>query len=202
MKTMAGLKIALATALTISAAALVASCDNGPSAVHSRASTDAAAPAASSGGGSNYGRSDNYRSRYADRSNDTGVDHRKDEVKLVEGKPMWSPSRRYSAEENAQRAFERNGEAFGAHSIDQFIKKAHAFVDHPPAGTETITRSNGDILFYDAKSNVFAVAAKDGSPRTMFKPDDGRAYWEKQKDREAHRKTARRSRGSGDDSEG
>jgi pyocin large subunit-like protein len=199
---MAGLKIALAAALTISAAALVASCDNGPSAVHSRASTDAAAPAASSGGGSGYSRSDNYRSRYADRSDDTGVDHRKDEVKLVEGKPMWSPSRRFSAEENAQRAFERNGDAFGAHSIDQFIKKAHAFVDHPPAGTETITRSNGDILFYDAKSNVFAVAAKDGSPRTMFKPDDGRAYWDKQKDREAHRKTARRSRSSGDDSEG
>lgn len=197
---MAGLKVALMAALGISAAALLASCDNGPSAVRSRASADAAAPAAGSGSG--YSRSDDYRSRYADRSNDTGVDHRKDEVKLVEGKPMWSPSRRYSAQENAERAFERNGEAFGARSMDQFVKKAHAFVDHPPAGTETITRSNGDVLFYDAKSNVFAVAAKDGSPRTMFKPDDGRAYWDKQKDRETHRKTARRSRGSGDDSEG
>jgi pyocin large subunit-like protein len=170
--------------------------------VRSRASADAAAPASSDTTGSSYSRSDNYRSRYADRGADTGVDHRKDEVKLVEGKPMWSPSRRYSAEENAQRAFERNGEAFGARSIDQFVKKAHAFVDHPPAGTETLTRSNGDVLFYDAKSNVFAVAAKDGSPRTMFKPDDGRAYWEKQKDREAHHKTARRSRSSGEDSEG
>jgi len=199
---MAGLKIALASALTISAAALVASCDNGPSAVHSRASADAAAPASSGTTSSSDSRSDNYRSRYADRGSDTGVDHRKDEVKLVEGKPMWSPSRRYSAEENAQRAFERNGDAFGAHSIDQFVKKAHAFVDHPPAGTETITRSNGDVMFYDAKSNIFAVAAKDGSPRTMFKPDDGRAYWEKQKDREAHRKTARRSRAFGDDSQG
>jgi len=197
---MAGLKVALMAALGISAAALLASCDNGPSAVRSRASADQAAPAATSG--SDYSRSDNYRSRSAERSSDTGVDHRKDEVKLVEGKPMWSPSRRYSAQENAERAFERNGEAFGARSIDQFIKKAHAFVDHPPAGTETITRSNGDVLFYDSRSNVFAVAAKDGSPRTMFKPDDGRAYWDKQKDREAHRKTARRSRGSGDDSEG
>jgi pyocin large subunit-like protein len=199
---MAGLKTALTAALAVSAAALVASCDNGPSAVRSRASTEAAAAPAASSGGSGYSRSDDYRTRYADRSADTGVDHRKDEVKLVEGKPLWSPSRRYSAEENAERAFQRNGDAFGARSIDQFVKKAHAFVDHPPAGTETITRSNGDVLFYDAKSNVFAVAAKDGSPRTMFKPDDGRAYWDKQKDREAHRKTARRSRGSGDDSEG
>jgi pyocin large subunit-like protein len=198
---MAGLKTALSLALGISAAALLASCDNGPSAVRSRAASDQAAPA--SGGGSGSGRSDDYRSSYAsrgDRGGDTGVDHRKDEVKLVEGKPMWSASRRYSAEENAERAFERNGDAFGARSIDQFVKKAHAFVDHPPAGTETITRANGDVMFYDPKGNIFAVAAKDGAPRTMFKPDDGPAYWAKQKDREAHRKTARRS--SSDDSQG
>ena len=32
----------------------------------------------------------------------------------------------------------------------------------------------------------------------MFKPDDGMAYWEKPKDREARSQTARRSRGSDD----
>jgi len=112
---------------------------------------------------------------------------------------MWSPSRRYSAEESAQRAFERNGETFGARSIDQYVKKARAFVDHPPAGTLTLTRANGDTLFYDPKANVFAVANKDGAPRTMFKPDEGRAYWDKQKDRESRRQASRRSRSSSDD---
>jgi pyocin large subunit-like protein len=112
---------------------------------------------------------------------------------------MWSPSRRYSAEENAQRAFERNGEAFSASSIDQYVKKAHAFVDHPPAGTLTLTRANGDTLFYDPKANVFAVANKDGAPRTMFKPDEGRAYWDKQKDRESQRQASRRSKAGNDD---
>ena len=196
---MVGLRTALALALSVSAAALMASCDNGPSAVHSRAAADTAAPAASSG--SSYGRSDDSRSSYASRGGgqDGGVDHRKDEVKLVEGKPVWAASRRYSAEDNAQRAFERNGEAFGARSIDQFIKKAHGFVDHPPAGTQTLTRANGDTLFYDPKGNVFAVASKDGAPRAMFKPDDGAAYWDKQKDREAHSKYAGRSRRGGQD---
>jgi hypothetical protein len=36
----------------------------------------------------------------------------------------------------------------------------------------------------------------------MFKPDDGAAYWQQQKDREARRQTARvekKSRGSDDD---
>jgi pyocin large subunit-like protein len=192
---MAGFRTALGLALSISAAAAVlAACDNGPSAVRSKS---AAAEAPASAGGSDD------RSSFASRDRGSGggggVDHRKDEVKLLEGKPMWSPSRRYSAEENAQRAFERNGETFGASSIDQYVKKAHAFVDHPPAGTLTLTRANGDTLFYDPKANVFAVANKDGAPRTMFKPEEGRAYWDKQKDRESQRQASRRSNSSNDD---
>ena len=191
---MGGFRMALGLAVSVSAAAVLAACDNGPSAVRAKASVDQAS-APSAGGGSDY------RSSYASRGGSDaqpGVDHRKDEVKLVEGKPLWSASRKFSAEENAQRAFERNGEAFGASSIDQFIKKAHAFVDHPPKGTLTLTRANGDTLFYDPKANVFAVANKAGAPRTMFKPDDGMAYWEKQKDREQHRQASRRSKRSDD----
>lgn len=101
---------------------------------------------------------------------------------------MWSASRRYSAEESAQRAFERNGADFGAKTEEQFVRKAHDFVDHPPAGT--LTRANGDNLFYDPKGNVFAVASKAGGPRSMFKPDDSMAYWQKQKDLASHQ-TAR-----------
>jgi len=192
---MAGLKAALSLALGISAAALLAGCDNGPSAVRPQASADAPAASAAS-----HGRSDGGGSRYASRERaDGGVDHRKDEVRLVEGKPMWSASRRYSAEENAQRAFERNGAAFGARTEAQFVKKAHDFVDHPPAGTLTLTRANGDTLFYDPGTNVFAVASKAGAPRTMFKPDDGRAYWDRQKDQGSHRQTAQRARAGQDD---
>jgi pyocin large subunit-like protein len=191
---MAGFRTALGVALSISAAAAVlAACDNGPSAVRAKsaaAEASAGAPAPGDDRASVAGR---------DHGDGSAVDHRKDQVKLVAGKPMWSPSRRYSAEENAQRAFERNGEAFGASSIDQYVKTAHAFVDHPPAGTLTLTRANGDTLFYDPKANVFAVANKDGAPRTMFKPDEGRAYWDKQKDRESRRVASRRSKGGSDD---
>ena len=116
-------------------------------------------------------------------------------MKLVDGKPLWSASRRFSAEENAQRAFARNGQAFGADSVDAFVGKAHAFVERPPRGTLTLTRANGDTLLYDPKANVFAVRSKAGAPRTMFKPDEGMAYWEEQKAREARRQTtARRNR--------
>jgi len=168
--------------------ALLGACDNGPSAVSKQAAgtqvATANAPDRSYGsdrGGGSYGGAPQ-------------VDHRKDEVaKADDGKPMWAASKRFSAEEGAQRQFERDGEAFEAKTVDQFVKKAHAFVGHPPKGTLTLTRKNGDILFYDPKGNIFAVSNKEGAPRTMFKPDAGMAYWEQQKDREERSQSAARS---------
>jgi pyocin large subunit-like protein len=187
------MKFALFAALAAGALTLAA-CDNGPSAVAQKqaAGTQMA---------------DNSAASAADETSLTSpsgadtpqVDHRKEAVKLVDGKPMWSASRKFSASANAQRAFDRNGRAFGADNLDEFVKQAHAFVEHPPRGTLTMTRRNGDTLFYDPKGNVFAVASREGAPRTMFKPDDGRAYWEEQKTREAKSRTARRSRGGDDE---
>jgi pyocin large subunit-like protein len=195
---MVRVRIALVAGVCGVAALALAGCDNGPSAVarHQAAGTQMAA-ADDTSGGSGASASDRSDDRGGDR-----VDHRRDAVKMVDGAPMWSASRKYSAQENAERAFDRNGKAFGADDLGAFVKKAHAFVDHPPKGTLTLTRANGDKLFYDPKGNVFAVASKDGAPRTMFKPDDGMSYWQQQKDREAKRQTASRDRKrsrSGDD---
>ncbi len=182
---MAGLRMAPVAALCVTAVvALLTACDNGPSAVATQQAAGTqmanAEPPARSG-----------RTEREDR--------RAEATPLVAGKPMWSATRRYSAQENAERAFARNGEAFGARTLDQFVEKAHAFVDHPPAGAETLKRSNGDTLIYDPKGNVFAIATKDGAPRTMFKPDDGKAYWAEQKTREAGRSERRASRADRDD---
>ncbi|HEX6866619.1 MAG TPA: hypothetical protein VF122_05250 [Caulobacteraceae bacterium] len=113
------------------------------------------------------------------------ADPRADALALKDGAPIWSANARYTGEENAQYHFERDGQVFGAKSLEDFVGKAHAFVTAPPAGAQTLTRDNGDRLIYDPASNTFAVATKDGAPRTMFKPDDGAAYWEKQKQIEA-----------------
>lgn len=166
-------------------------CDNGPSAVSQKqaAGTQMAASSPS------------FTPDAPDEADAPRVDHRQDPVKLVDGKPMWSASRRYSAQENAERAFARNGADFGADTVGAFVETAHNFVAHPPKGTLTYSRRNGDKLFYDPKGNVFAVASRAGAPRTMFKPDEGMAYWEEQKTREARRQTANagaRSR-TGDD---
>ncbi|MDP8916324.1 MAG: hypothetical protein M3M95_03805 [Pseudomonadota bacterium] len=109
------------------------------------------------------------------------------------GAPLWAANRDSSAEAAAQRQFERNGEAFGADTVEEYIDRAHAFVSKPPAGAERATRaSNGDKLVYDPKTNTFAVATRDGAPRTMFKPDEGAEYWERQKQQASRRRASNR----------
>ena len=88
---------------------------------------------------------------------------------------------------------ERDGADFDARSVEDYVEKAHAFVSDPPKGAATLKRANGDTLIDDRAGNVFAVATRDGAPRTMFKPDEGSAYWEKVKAREAEGGARRRS---------
>jgi pyocin large subunit-like protein len=126
---------------------------------------------------------------------DVSADPRDAPAPLVDGKPMWSANSKHTAEENAAYHFERDGAAFGAKSMEAFVRTAHDFIASPPKGALTLTRANGDRLIYDPQGNVFAVATKDGAPRTMFKPDDGMAYWEEQKARESKQAKA----GSRDD---
>jgi pyocin large subunit-like protein len=161
----------------------LSACDSGASAVKAPTGGDRASAgtgAAAIGGAGGEGRRD---------------DPRDAPVKLVSGKPYWAANRTRSAEENAQRSFERNGATFSANSVDEYVSKVHAFVSDPPRGVETLKRANGDLLIYDPKDNVFAVVARDGAPRTMFKPDEGAAYWDEQKARETRRASAAKTRG-------
>jgi pyocin large subunit-like protein len=116
-------------------------------------------------------------------------------VPKIDGKPMWAANRTHTAEENAQYQFTKNGGDFEAKSESEYVSDVHRFVDHPPRDVETMARANGDKLMYDPKANVFAVVARNGAPRTMFKPRDGETYWSQQKDRES-------KRGKGGSSEG
>lgn len=160
-------------------AAMLAGCDGGASAVPRREAARVAPPAAILTSAPGPAETPSVREASSKSS----------------ARPIWSSSRRYTAEENARRNFERNGAAFGAASVADYAAKARAFVDRPPRGAQVVTRANGDRLIYDPAANVFAVATKDGAPRTMFRPDDGAAYWEKVKAREAARTSGDRRRG-------
>jgi pyocin large subunit-like protein len=102
-------------------------------------------------------------------------------VDSAEVKPVLTSNRRETTDVKVARLFERNGEAFGARTPGDYVAKVQAFTARPPAGTERVERPNGDVLLYQASTNTFAVVARDGTARTMFKPDDGPTYWATQK---------------------
>jgi pyocin large subunit-like protein len=101
-------------------------------------------------------------------------------VALVQGKPMWAENRTHTAQENADYQFQQHGGELGARDVDDFVAKAHRFVNSPPEGVKTLTRANGDTLMFDGKSGLFGVVRSDGAPRTVFKPETGKAYWDEQ----------------------
>lgn len=176
-----GFQVGAASVLAL----ILAGCDGGASAVRAPKAGDRAAAAETT-------------EAPASASSSRRSDPRDAPVRLVSGKPFWAANRTRTAEENAERAFERNGQAFGAVTVDDYVEAAHKFVSDPPKGVETLKRANGDTLIYDPKGNVFAVVSRDGAPRALFKPDDGAAYWDVQKARESRRATAARDKDQAD----
>jgi pyocin large subunit-like protein len=188
----AAASMAFSILLLGASAALVTACDGGASAVRrTAASQDETRPSDTrSGGGSSYASRDDASS---------GVDHRKDPAPLLDGKPIWAANRQHGAEDNARYHFKRDGQSFGASSMEDYVRTAQAFIAAPPAGAQVIERTNGDKLIYDPRGNVFAVATSDGAPRAMFKPRDGQAYWDKQKARASRQAEGRSSDGGSSD---
>jgi pyocin large subunit-like protein len=209
---------ASAAALCIVSVCVLTACDGAPSATPARAHAgdgsdrrlaDSAPAGDDTRGPARYANAVYTTAPSAARRDDGA---READTPLFHGKPLWAANKKHSAQENADYHYKRDGEGLGATSEEDFLAKVHAFVDAPPKGVQTLTRSNGDKLMYDAKANLFAVVDKDGAPRTLFKPRDGAAYWAQQKDSVANgddypsnsssssksgRRSARRS--SGDD---
>jgi pyocin large subunit-like protein len=161
-------------------ALVLAACDAGPSATSkapqaARAGSPAAAAQGAGGASAGGGQT-------------AAADPRDAPIPVAtDGKPLWAANRQHTAQENADYQFGRNGKDFNATTEAEYVAKAHAFIDAPPAGIKRVERSNGDALLYDARTNTFAVATSAGAPRTMFKPRDGASYWQQQVDREADR---------------
>ncbi len=151
---------------------------------------------AAHGSGASGGMGEASSSATADAGGSRARDPRDLPVPQIDGKPLWAANRKHTAEENAEYQFSKHGDDFAAKSETEFVTKVHAFIEKPPRDIQVIDRANGDKLLYDPGGNVFAVVARNGAPRTMFKPRGGSAYWAQQKDREASRGKAGSDGGS------
>lgn len=102
------------------------------------------------------------------------------QVGVSSGHVVWSHGRD-GAVRNAEEHWEKHGAEFPEfHSAHDYEEGALRFVTHPPQGTLIKTNDRGDTLYYEPATNTFAVKDGRGEPRTFFRPDDGRAYWDRQ----------------------
>jgi filamentous hemagglutinin len=91
---------------------------------------------------------------------------------------IWSSTNKLSAVRNAFAHWLKHGREFpNLQNAKQYVEEAIEFVTHPPAGTLSKLRANGDTVLYNPATNTFAVKTAAGAPRTMFKPSGGMAYF-------------------------
>lgn len=77
--------------------------------------------------------------------------------------------------------FQKHGAEMGFTNKEDYLRAAQDLVRGGP-GVETLRRG-GDTLFYKDSTNEFAVLSDRNVIRTYFRPDNGRRYWERQKQR-------------------
>ena len=94
--------------------------------------------------------------------------------------PQWSSTTSKSALENAAAHWEKHAAEFPEYqNMSEYVEGANDFIENPE-GTLVKIKPNSDTMFYKPSTNTFAVRASNGVPRTMFRPNSGMDYWNKQ----------------------
>ncbi|WP_239352907.1 hypothetical protein [Snodgrassella communis] len=85
---------------------------------------------------------------------------------------IWTETHRKAPVSNAYGHWDKHKNEFPEfQNSKQYVDATHNFVRNPPEGTLTKIRNNGDTLYYNPSTNIFAIKNADGTPRTMFKPN-------------------------------
>lgn len=97
----------------------------------------------------------------------------------AEQPPVEDVGYRFRKAEYLQEHFERHGAEFGYASADEYLAGANRVVASPGA-LHKLEAEDGDDVYYLESTNEFVIVSTDGYLRTYFKPDDGKAYFDRQ----------------------
>lgn len=115
------------------------------------------------------------------RQDEQGAVSRTAEVGAGIAAEVWTQTRHQTATQNAQAHWRKHGQEFsGVDNMSDYVAAARRFAAKPPEGTLVKNQKDGDTALYHPPSNTFLVTRPDGRIRTMFKPDSGRAYFDRQ----------------------
>ena len=87
--------------------------------------------------------------------------------------------------------FAKHASEFGGKfkNAEEYLKGAQNFFRRESDDIIQYSRGNGDIVRYDTKNNIFGSISKDGTIKTMFKPDSGIEYFKAEVGRDLGEKT-------------
>jgi len=95
---------------------------------------------------------------------------------------IWTETKKTDPVSNAYGHWDKHKKEFPEfQNSKQYVDATHNFISNPPKGTLIKPRPNGDTMYYNPSTNTFAVKNADGTPKTMFRPENGMEYWERQK---------------------
>lgn len=87
---------------------------------------------------------------------------------------IWTETKKKEPVPNAYGHWDKHKNEFPEYqNSKQYVEATHSFVNNPPSGTLSKVRPNGETVFYNPKTNTFAVKTADGVPKTMFRPNPG-----------------------------
>lgn len=81
--------------------------------------------------------------------------------------------------EYLQEHFEKHGAEFGYTLADEYLEGANRVIASSEA-LHKLEAEDGDDVYYLEATNEFVIVSTDGYLRTYFKPEDGRAYYDRQ----------------------
>ena len=92
---------------------------------------------------------------------------------------FWSPGPQGDREQNAARHFRDHGRDFPqANNVDEYVHCAYEFIAKAPM--KKTRPGSGDVVYFDPKTNYFAVTDRHGTMKTFFKPSGGLSYYNRQ----------------------
>lgn len=81
--------------------------------------------------------------------------------------------------EYLQEHFEKHGAEFGYASAEEYLAGANRVIASADA-LHKLEAEDGDDVYYLEATNEFVIVSTDGFLRTYFKPEDGKAYFDRQ----------------------
>ncbi|MDN5100126.1 hemagglutinin repeat-containing protein [Aliarcobacter butzleri] len=85
---------------------------------------------------------------------------------------FWTSTKNKTSVENAYGHYQKHKNEFPEYqNAKEYVEGMKNFVQNPSTDTLIKTGKNGNIYFYDTKTNTLGITKADGTPASMFKPN-------------------------------